>query len=127
MWERILLVGCGGFLGSSARFALATAVNHLAGGRWPWGTLAVNGLGCLAMGAVMGLVPPTSAPTPAVLFLATGVLGGFTTFSAFGHETMELLRHGAWVSATANVIGNVTLGLFAVAAGRAAVLGANGA
>ena len=115
----LLLVGLGGFLGSIARYGLAGLVHRYAGASFPWGTLAVNVLGCFAIGAVLHLVLDRAALGPdARLFLAVGVLGGFTTFSAFGWETLELLRNGQLGPALLNVAGNVVLGLGAVWLGR---------
>jgi CrcB protein len=117
---RLLLVGAGGFVGSVLRWALATLVQDTArGSAFPWGTLAVNALGCLAIGALAQLAETRSAISPEVrLLLATGLLGGFTTFSAFGNETLDLLRADARWLAAANVLANVLLGLAAVQLGR---------
>jgi CrcB protein len=98
----ILLVGLGGFIGSVARYKLGGWVLHLtAQEKFPFGTFAVNVAGCLVAGVLAGLVEKHelfSAETR--LFLFTGLLGGFTTFSAFGLETMFLLRRGEpWVAA----------------------------
>lgn len=117
--REILLVGAGGFLGSIARYGLAGLIHRYAGASFPWGTLAVNVLGCFVIGAVLHLVLDRSALGPdARLFVAVGILGGFTTFSAFGWETLELLRNGQLGAALLNVAGNVVLGLGAVWLGR---------
>ena len=99
----ILLVGLGGFIGAVARYKLGGWVLHLtAQEKFPFGTFAVNVVGCLIAGVLAGLVEKHelfSAETR--IFLFTGLLGGFTTFSAFGLETMFLLRRGEpWVAAT---------------------------
>ena len=90
----VLLVGIGGFLGSAARYLITGLVTQAsAAARFPLGTLAVNILGCFAIGLVAGLAERAdlfSAQTR--LFLVTGVLGGFTTFSAFAFETYFLGR-----------------------------------
>ena len=98
----ILLVGLGGFIGSVARYKLGGWILHLTvQEKFPFGTFAVNIAGCLVAGVLAGLVEKHelfSAETR--LFLFTGLLGGFTTFSAFGLETMFLLRRGEpWVAA----------------------------
>lgn len=124
--RHLLLVGGGGFLGSIARYLLSTAVSSETSGRttFPAGTLAVNLLGCFAIGALAALGARTGAWTePARLFLFTGVLGGFTTFSAFGYETFALAREGRWGYAAANVALQVGCGLLAVFAGYRAVGG----
>ena len=112
----ILLVGLGGFIGSVARYKLGGWVLHLTvQEKFPVGTFAVNVAGCLVAGVLAGLVEKHelfSAETR--LFLFTGLLGGFTTFSAFGLETMFLLRRGEpWVAAI-YVGASVLLGVVAV-------------
>ena len=101
---------------------LSTAVQRLAPGSFPLGTLAVNLLGCLLIGALVGLaevrIPLGSAWRS---FLVIGLLGSFTTFSTFGNETVELIRSGQLPSALAYLGGSVALGLLAVVLGRAAV------
>ena len=112
----LLLVGLGGFAGSVARYALGGwLLHHTAQQRFPWSTFAVNVVGCLAIGVLAGLAERHSMFGPALrLFLFTGLLGGFTTFSAFGLEALFLLRRGEpWVAA-AYVAGSVLLGLAAV-------------
>ena len=87
-----LLVAGGGAVGATARFAVGLAAARWTAA-WPAGTLAVNLLGCLAAGLVVGLLTPTQEALR--LFLLPGLLGGFTTFSAFGLETQQLLQRGA--------------------------------
>jgi CrcB protein len=119
---KLLIVGLGGFLGAVARWGVAGAVQRLAGGIFPSGTLAVNVLGCAAIGVLMGLVTEHSLFGPgARLFLLAGFLGAFTTFSTFGWETLALIRDGEWLPAFLNVALNVLAGLAAVFAGLAAV------
>jgi len=119
----MLLVGTGGFIGSVLRFVLGSAITGLAGttaapGSLPAGTLCVNVLGCLIIG-VLGSMGQHGAPwsAGARLFLFTGILGGFTTFSAFGHETFELARSGHPTVALLNAALQLMLGLLAVWAG----------
>ena len=112
----ILLVGLGGFIGSVARYKLGGWILHLTvQEKLPFGTFAVNVAGCLVAGVLAGLVEKHelfSAETR--LFLFTGLLGGFTTFSAFGLETMFLLRRGEpWVAAI-YAGASVLLGVIAV-------------
>lgn len=98
----ILLVGLGGFIGSVARYALGGWLLHLTvQGRFPLATFAVNVAGCLVAGVLAGLAERHGLfGADARLFLFTGLLGGFTTFSAFGLETTFLLRRGeTWVAA----------------------------
>ena len=119
---KLLLVGAGSFLGGIARYALSGLVQRWAGAGFPWGTLAVNVTGCFAIGAVLRLVEDRAMLGPdARVFLVVGILGGFTTFSAFGWETFELLRANQPGLALINAAGSVTAGLAAVWLGRAAL------
>ena len=119
---RVLLIGVGGFAGSVLRYWLSGLAQDAArDSLFPWGTLAVNLLGCLAIGAVVQLAEARGAFSAETrLFLATGLLGGFTTFSAFGNETLNLLRGAERGLAAANVLANVILGLACVQLGRVA-------
>lgn len=115
----VLWIGLGGALGSIARYAMATGIMQWTGlaqtGRFPLGTLLVNLLGCLLIGVMAGLAQRFDWLTPAVrLFIVTGVLGGFTTFSAFGLETVELMQRNQWFAAGLYLGSSVALGLLAV-------------
>ena len=96
---RLLLVGTGGFIGSVLRFILAGLVQGWSRStRFPFGTLAVNLLGCFVIGLLAQLAESRSVFTAETrAFVFVGLLGGFTTFSAFGNETLGLLRDGALV------------------------------
>ncbi|MGH8185462.1 MAG: fluoride efflux transporter CrcB [Steroidobacteraceae bacterium] len=117
----VLLVAFGGALGSVARYKLSGYVLHLTiDWRFPAGTFAVNVIGCMLAGLLAGLAAQRgilSADTRLLLF--TGVLGGFTTFSAFGLETMFLLKRGDVLIASANVVLSVVAGLAALWLGMA--------
>jgi len=98
----ILLVGLGGFAGAVARYSLGGwLLQHTLSAKFPWSTFAVNVLGCLLIGLLAGLAERLEWFTPPMrLVLLTGLLGGFTTFSAFGLETVHLLRRGEpWIAA----------------------------
>lgn len=111
----ILLVALAGALGAVSRYALAGAVHRWTRAGFPVGTLAVNLLGCLLIGLLMHLVIDRQLLGPAArMALGVGFLGGFTTFSAFGFETFELLRGGSLKLAAFNVVLNVVGGLVAV-------------
>ena len=116
-----LLAGLGGFLGSVGRYALSGAVQSmLPASRFPWGTLAVNVAGCFAIGILGGLAEHRALLTAeARVFLMIGLLGGFTTFSSFGFETLALLRDGQFLGASSNVIAQMLLCLLAAWLGLA--------
>lgn len=116
--SHVLIVGIGGFIGSILRYWLTGIAQRWLDGDFPVGTLLVNVLGCLAIGAFWNLVEYAEFFTPERrLFVTFGILGGFTTFSAFGYETFMLLRDGEYLPALVNVAANVLLGLAAVTLG----------
>ncbi len=118
-WALPLAVGLGGGLGAMSRYGLVTLSTRLPGA-FPWGTLAVNVLGGFGIGALFlyGQRRPEWALAIRV-WAITGFLGGFTTFSAFSLETLQLWSQGAQGKAVLNVLANVALSLAAVAAGMA--------
>jgi CrcB protein len=116
---QILFVGVGGFLGSIARYLLVGLVQSPTAGTFPFGTLAVNVAGCTLIGGLSALIEARPFLTgDGRAFLVIGVLGGFTTFSTFGNETVNLLRHAGPALAGANVLANVALALGGVWVGR---------
>ncbi len=116
MLRTLLLIGTGGFVGSILRYAVSGYVQELSKSiQFPFGTLAVNIMGCVVIGFLAELADLRSAITGETrAFLFVGLLGGFTTFSAFGNETMHLLRDGELLLACGNVVGHVVLGLAGV-------------
>lgn len=116
-----ILVGSGGFIGAVLRYGLSGLVQGFAPlSTFPWGTLAVNLLGCLAIGVVAGLVDVRQLFTPELrIFMLIGVLGGFTTFSTFGYEAFALLRDAEYLRAAAYLGVHVFAGLGLVWAGYA--------
>ena len=118
---RLLLVGVGGFLGSVARYLLSGYVQTRTSDAFPFGTLVVNVLGCFVIGALSEMADARAfLSADARAFAVVGLLGGFTTFSAFGNETLNLARDRDWALAGANVMGHVVLAIGAVWLGRAA-------
>ena len=112
-----VLVAIGGALGASARFALSGWIlPYTLQHKFPWPTFTVNVLGCLIAGVLFALAAKHDVFSPSLrLFLFTGLLGGFTTFSAFGLETVHLLKRGdVWV-AIAYVLLSVVVGISAIA------------
>lgn len=106
-----LLVGAGGAIGAMARFGLSSLIGRLWPMSFPLATLLVNIVGSLAMGLFIGLMArflPAWA-VEARLFVAVGILGGFTTFSAFSLDTIVLLERGEWLLAGTYVLLSVVL------------------
>lgn len=102
---KFFMAGLGGFLGSMLRYALSTFVYRLLGADFPYGTLVVNILGSFLIGFFMGLIENGLVISPNLrVLIAVGFLGGFTTFSSFSYETIELFKEGAWISGLANVV-----------------------
>jgi CrcB protein len=116
----LLLVGIGGFIGSILRYLTSGFVQQISRSiDFPYGTLFVNVLGCFVIGFFSQLAEERGVFTiQSRLFVFTGLLGGFTTFSAFGNETFNLVRDSQMMNAFANVGANLILGLFAVWLGR---------
>jgi CrcB protein len=111
--RELLLVGAGGFLGAALRYGVSQSLAPWSV-KFPWHTLSINVAGCL----LIGLITPAVENKSWLLFLVPGILGGFTTFSAFGLETWKLAQQGTPVLAGAYVAASVVLGLAAVGAGR---------
>ncbi len=106
--KHLLLIGIGGFLGSVARYVIGNPFNTPA---FPYGTFMVNAFGCFLIGLVIGLDQRFGLGAPWKLFLATGICGGFTTFSAFSVETLTLLQEQKIALALFYSGGSVLLGL----------------
>ena len=118
---KLFLAGIGGFIGSSLRYAVTGYVQTWSRSiDFPYGTLAVNLIGCFLIGFLSQLAESRGVLTAeSRTFVFIGILGGFTTFSAFGNETMNLWREGENLLAMANVAAHVILGLGAVWLSRA--------
>jgi CrcB protein len=126
--RELMLVAVGGSLGALARYGTGLAAGHLLGKGFPWGTLAVNVVGCFAMGIVMTIMlnlepkPPTHPQVKLAFDLwhkgvAIGFLGGLTTFSSFGGDTLREMAAGRMGLGLTNVAANLLLSLAAVWAG----------
>ena len=114
-------VAVGGAIGSMARLWLGVKVTLLTGLAFPWGTILVNILGSLVIGFVATLTGPNgrvAVPVNAQAFVMVGLCGGFTTFSAFSLQTLDLARDGRLMHAGANIMLSVVLCLTAVALGH---------
>lgn len=122
----LVLVMLGGALGSGARHLVGRAMLSLFGPAFPFGTLAVNLIGGLLMGLLAGTLARVGADGPGEawrLFLAVGVLGGFTTFSSFSLDAVTMAQRGAWPLALGYVLASVIGSILALAAGLAIARG----
>ncbi|OGF17959.1 MAG: hypothetical protein A2W00_12565 [Candidatus Eisenbacteria bacterium RBG_16_71_46] len=118
--KSLLAVALGGALGSALRWWLSGLVQDWTGSVFPWGTFAVNALGSLLIGFVAALAFERALVSPLVrVFVIVGVLGGFTTFSAFSYETVSLLREGQWFAALGYAGGSLVIGVVGALAGLA--------
>jgi fluoride exporter len=113
----VLLAAAGGALGSSARYLVNVGAGKLLGIGFPWGTLIVNIAGCFIMGLVVGWGALRGLSNEARVFLATGILGGFTTFSAFSADFAALIERKNFALSALYLTGSVILSLAAVFAG----------
>ena len=108
----------GAVAGAPLRYFLGSRVQSLGWGQFPFGTLMVNVTGCLAIGLILGLAESRDALSrEARLLLVTGFLGSYTTFSAFGWETYDLMRTGEALRAIMYAAASVVVGILAVYAG----------
>jgi CrcB protein len=109
---RLLLIAAAGAAGTLARYGLSSWVRGLSSSSFPWGTLAVNALGCFLFGVVLTMVRERGVIESATAnVLMVGFLGAFTTFATFAFESGDFLRAGAAWSALLNILLNVILGL----------------
>lgn len=116
--QMLVFVGLGGAIGAVGRYVVMSTVGHFTHGGFPWGTLTVNVLGALMLGAVLELSALVWSPSPEVrAMVVVGGLGGFTTFSTFSMDLYYLLDRGYIVSAGAYTVGSVLVCLVAFWAG----------
>jgi fluoride exporter len=114
----VVMVALGGAIGSALRYGVNLSARALVGNDFPWGTLTVNVLGSFLMGLLVSILTERFTDQPDLrLFLATGVLGGFTTFSAFSLDVLGLILRGQNVIALVYVLASVALSIFAVFGG----------
>ncbi|MEI6682188.1 MAG: fluoride efflux transporter CrcB [Bacteroidota bacterium] len=109
----ILAIGAGSFIGGISRYLLSLFIQDRIDTTFPFGTLTVNILGCFLIGVVFGFADRGNMSQEWRLFLATGILGGFTTFSAFSNETVGMMRDGQFWYASSYVVSSIVLGLVA--------------
>jgi fluoride exporter len=117
---KIFMIGLAGFVGTVGRFWLSDVMARKIGETFPWGTLAVNLIGCFLAGLLFYPMHERYAVSPNVRSIVLiGFLGGFTTFSSFGLQTFALLKDNQFALATANIAVSNILGLLLVWAGYA--------
>lgn len=116
---KILAIAIGGAIGTLARFGMGTLLARLMERTgFPWATMTVNLVGCFLIGYLNGLFIERVLVTPEIrLALLIGFLGGFTTFSSFGWETISFLRDGQYLMAGVNIAANNVIGLLLVLIG----------
>jgi len=113
--SKTILIGIAGLIGTLLRYWLASFVTRQHGETFPWGTMAVNIIGCLIAGAIFYLTEERLLLTPAFRqVILIGLLGGFTTFSSYGLQTFTLLREGEFGLATMNVVVSNVVGILMV-------------
>ncbi len=117
MFSTLLQVALGGALGASARYLTGVAAVRVMGHGFPWGTLIVNAVGSALMGVMVVVMAHKMGSTKYAHFLMTGVLGGFTTFSAFSLDALTLYERGQAGAAAAYVAGTLALTLGGILAG----------
>ena len=118
MLKSILLVGAGSFVGGTLRYAVSLLTKGLCSQGFPWATLLVNLVGCFAFGVIFALFGKFSSSGSAwCLLLTTGVCGGFTTFSTFANESVQMLQNGNLGGFVGYVATSLVAGLALVALG----------
>ena len=115
--KNTLFIGCGSFIGGAARYLISVAMKTISKG-FPWGTLAVNLVGCFVIGLLWGFFSKNSSESSSLaLFITVGICGGFTTFSTFSKEALMMLQAGNFFSLMVYVAISVIAGIALVAAG----------
>ena len=118
MFKTIVYIGAGSCIGGIARYLLGKFVSGIIPGVFPWGTFAVNLLGCLAIGLIYGLLDRGFTLSPEMkAFLTVGLCGGFTTFSTFSNDGLLMLKQGFYFPFLLYTLLSVAIGIAAVFAG----------
>ena len=117
MLIKILLLATGGAIGTVSRYAISGMTHKYIAGTFPVGTLMVNVLGSLIIGLIWGIWETASISSHMRTFIFIGILGGFTTFSTYSLETLNLFREGEVKMAIVNILANNILGILMVFAG----------
>jgi len=116
MIKNIILVGAGSFIGGALRYLVSLMIKYAGG--FPWATFIVNLVGCLIIGLLWGIFNRCANTSQhLVLLLSVGFCGGFTTFSTFSKESLQLVQSGNWLYFSLYVAGSIILGLLLVVVG----------
>lgn len=115
--KSLLFVFLGGGTGSMLRYLISMSINQRTTGVFPWGTMAVNISGCVLIGFFYALSSRLQISDEMRLLLTVGICGGFTTFSTFGNESLQLLKSGFYLSFFAYTCGSLILGILGVMLG----------
>ena len=115
--KEVIFVGTDGFIGASLRYIISAWFSQFSRFGFPLGTFAVNFIGCTLLGIFVGLGLGKTTTLPLREFAVIGVLGGFTTFSAFGLESFELLKSGQFAMTLIYIMGSMVLGLSGIGLG----------
>ncbi len=115
--QQFFIVGVGSFLGGGLRYLISVFFNQKVNPDFPYATLSVNLLGCLLIGVFYGLFEKSVINNDWKLFLTTGLCGGFTTFSAFSNESLELIKGGNLLAAVIYITSSIVCGLLLTYAG----------
>jgi|SRR5579872_3351769 len=114
MWQKLLVVGIGGFIGSNARYLVGEWAQRRWGPGFPYGTFVINISGCFILGLFATLALRLSWSPQWRLLIAVGFVGAYTTFSTFEYETLQLIVQGSrYRAAAANLLGSILVGFFA--------------
>ena len=118
MLKSLLIVGAGSFVGGVLRYCVSMLMKPVCGQGFPWGTLLVNLSGCFVFGLMFALLGKWNAQNgPWLLFLTTGLCGGFTTFSAFAHESVQMLQNEEFLAFFCYVFASAALGFLLMGLG----------
>lgn len=117
----IFAIGIGSCIGGISRYLISLFIQNKFLSTFPYGTLSVNIIGCLLIGLIFGISEKTMIAVEWRMFLVTGLLGGFTTFSSFSNETVGLIRDGQYWTAFMYISLSVVIGLLATFTGIALI------